>query len=71
MVKISNNISCKYRWKLGGIEMDVNNVMSTYNLNSVWNSLNPNNSTSSAVPLIDSLGSNQTQSTGSNLDSIV
>ncbi len=51
--------------------MDVNNVMSTYNLNSVWNSLNPNNSTSSAVPLIDSLGSNQTQSTGSNLDSIV
>lgn len=35
--------------------MDVNNVMSTYNLNSLWNNINPNKSASSGVPLINSV----------------
>ncbi|WP_459479943.1 hypothetical protein [Clostridium saccharoperbutylacetonicum] len=36
--------------------MDVNTVMSTYNLNSLWNDLNPNNSsTISTVPLVDTV----------------
>jgi hypothetical protein len=38
--------------------MDVNSVMSTYNLNSLWNSINPNSSsTSSTVPLINNVDS--------------
>lgn len=35
--------------------MNVNSVMSTYNLNSLWNNLNSNSSTTSAVPLVDNL----------------
>ena len=36
--------------------MDVNNVMSTYNMSSIWNSISPLN-TSSTVPLISNLDS--------------
>ncbi|MDT8719061.1 hypothetical protein IAI10_20640 [Clostridium sp. 19966] len=35
--------------------MDVNNVMSTYNLSSLWNNLNGNSSSSSTVPLISNV----------------
>ena len=39
--------------------MDVNSVMNTYNMNSLWNNINPNNSSStSSIPMIDNVDSN-------------
>lgn len=35
--------------------MDVNIAMDTYNLNSLWNSLNPNSSDTATAPLINNL----------------
>lgn len=37
--------------------MDVNSVMSTYNLNSLWNSVNPNNTSTSTVPMVSNIDS--------------
>lgn len=37
--------------------MDVNSVMSTYNMSSLWNSLNSNSSNTSTVPLTDNVDS--------------
>lgn len=42
--------------------MDVNSVMNTYSMSSLWSSLNPSNSsTSSTTPLIDNVDSNVQQ----------
>lgn len=35
--------------------MNVSSVMNTYNLNSLWNNLNPNNSSTSTVPLVNNV----------------
>ena len=38
--------------------MDVNSVMNTYNMNSIWNSINPNSSSStSSIPMINNVDS--------------
>lgn len=37
--------------------MDVSSVMGNYNMNSIWNSINPMNSSSSTVPLINNVDS--------------
>lgn len=38
--------------------MDVNGVMSAYNMNSIWNNINPMNSSTSTVSLINNVDSN-------------
>lgn len=41
--------------------MNVNSLMSTYNLNSLWNSLNPSSTSTTSVPLIDNVDSSINQ----------
>jgi hypothetical protein len=41
--------------------VNVNSLMSTYNLNSLWNSLNPSSTSTTSVPLIDNVDSSINQ----------
>jgi hypothetical protein len=42
--------------------MDVNSIMNTYNMSSLWNNLNSNNNTSSTVPLVNNVDSSVQES---------
>lgn len=37
--------------------MDVNSIMNTYNMSTLWNNLNPNSSTAPSVPMINNVDS--------------